>query len=468
MTRLLRAMMKAAAVFGVLSLPTTSAATARGDDTIVAATNTIVDAYHELGWFEGTVIVAKAGQPIYRAAYGLADRETEAPNTMATKYNLGSIMKNYTAALVLQQVERGVIGLDDTLDSFDLGFPEETARKITVRQLLNHRSGLSDTFPSAYRQDPLAFRTIDDKLALLIDAPLMLEPGTDRRYSNYGYIVLGAILEKATGRPFAELLSENIFDALGLENSVYPYRADVADQSLRYRFNYAGEKVFVGATEHHSPDGGIEATADDVLRFYRALFYGDELLSPKGSTLREYFPVDGEKWVAFGGGVGVSTAVELDLENDFQVVVLSNTDGLVSEEISGRITSFIQTGRYAPIALPPVVFAWNEYRDLGAEDFASEFPARYEAAGYRQFIGRALNDLGMSLVEDAKWDDAFNVFGTLVELFPQAPQAHDSLAYSHFRAGDVVKARETFAAALALVPDFASDYSSDNYGLSVQ
>ena len=98
-----------------------------------------MDAYHELGWFDGTVVVAKTGQPIYRNAVGLADRETASPNTIATKDNLGSIMKNYTAVLVLQQAELGVIGLDDNLDRFDLGFPSETARKITVRPLLHHR-----------------------------------------------------------------------------------------------------------------------------------------------------------------------------------------------------------------------------------------------------------------------------------------------------------------------------------------
>ena len=462
-------MTKVAAIVGFVVAPLTEATAATQDDeAIIAATGTIVDAYHELGWFEGTVVVAKAGQPIYRTAVGLADRETASPNTFATKYNLGSIMKNYTAVLVLHEIERGVIGLDDNLDGFDLGFPSKTAHKITVRHLLNHRSGLSDTFPSAYREDPLLFRTIDDKLALLIDAPLMFEPGTERRYSNYGYIVLGAILEKATGRPFADLLQENIFNRLGMENSNYPYRQDATDQSLRYSFNYDGDKLFVGATEHHSPDGGIEATATDVLTFYRALFYGDELLSSQSATLREYFPVDGEKWVAFGGGAGVSTAVELDLENDYQIVVLSNTDGLVAEEISGRIYSYIQSGSYDPITLPPIVFTWNEYRDLGAEDFASEFPARYEAAGYSQFVGRALNDLGMSLVSDAKWDDAFIILRTLRELFPNAPQAHDSLAFAHYRAGDIEKARETFAMALELQPGFASDYSSDNYGHSIR
>ena len=255
---------------------------------------------------------------------------------------------------------------------------------------------------------------------------------------------------------------------MGLEDSVYPYRTDASNQSLRYTFNYAGEQILVGVTEHHSPDGGIESTVADVLRFYRALFYGNEVLSREGKTVREYFPVEGEYWAAFGGGAGVSAAVELDLKNDYQIIVLANTDGLVAEEISGRIYSYIQNGSYDPIMLPPVVFAWNLYRDMGSEAFESEFPTSYESAGYGQFIGRTLNELGMSLVNDAQWADAFNVLGTLRELFPEAPQAYDSLAYAHFRAGDTEKARETFSMALELQPAFASDYSSDNYGSSVR
>ena len=460
---------KVAIILGLISsVATGTGAAAQDYRPIVAEVRTIVDSYHELGWFSGSVLLAKAGQPLYQESVGLANREAASPNNHDTKYNLGSIMKNFTAALVLQQVERGVIGLDDSLDSFELGFPAETARKITVRQLLNHRSGLPDVFTSEYRENPLSFRTIADKLALLKDAPLLFEPGTERRYSNYGYVVLGAILEKATGQSFASLLQKNIFDRIRLEDSVYPYRTDASNQSLRYTFNYAGEQILVGVTEHHSPDGGIESTVADVLKFYRALFYGDEVLSRKGNAIREYFTVDGEYWAAFGGGTGVSAAVELDLKNDYQIIVLANTDGLVAEEISGRIYSYIQNGSYDPIMLPPVVFAWNMYRDMGAEAFESDFLASYESAGYSQFIGRTLNELGMSLVNDAKWTDAFNVFGALLELFPEAPQAYDSLAYAHFRAGDIEKARETFSMALKLQPAFASDYSSDNYGSSVR
>lgn len=433
---------------------------------IVAEARVIVDSYHDLGWFSGSVLLARAGRPVYQASVGLADREAAVPNSLDTRYNLGSITKNFTAVLLLQQVERGVIKMDDDLHSFDLGFPAASAQKITVRHLLNHRSGFPGAFPSEYRENPLSFRTIADKLALLRDAPLLFEPGEERRYSNYGYVVLGAILEKATGKSFATLLQNNIFDPLKLEDSVYPYRKNAPNQSLRYSFNYAKEQVLVGVTEHHSPDGGIESTAADVLAFYRALFYGSELVSRTSHATTGYFPVHGQYWASFGGGTGVSSAVELDLVNDYQIIVLANTDGLVAEEISGRIYSYIQTGAYDPIMPPPIVFAWEQYLDMGADAFVSDFLASYEAAGYGQFVGRTLNELGMSLIDDAKWREAFNIFDTLVKLFPEAPQAYDSLAYAHFRAGDSGQARDIFAKALKLQPAFASDYSSDNYGYS--
>jgi len=440
----------------------------RDDAAIVATSRAIIDAYAELGWFSGSVLVAHGGEPILELSVGMADREAGTPNTRKTRYNLGSIMKHFTAVLVLQQVEAGTLSLDDRLAKFALGFPPETAARVTVRHLLHHRSGFPDVFTAAYRADPLAFDTLAAKLDLLRDAALLFEPGSDYRYSNYGYIVLGAILERVTGKAFATLLRENIFAPLRLDDSMYPYRGDPEKQSLRYTFNHAGEQVFVGVTEHHGPDGGIEATPDDVLKFYRALFYGDELLSREDSVIREYFAAGGDYWSAFGGGVGVSSAVELDLAHDYQVVVLANTDQLVAEEISGRIHSYIQSGRYDPVMLPPQVYAWRTYRAMGADAFAEYFRDRYAAASYTRFVGRTINELGMSLLDTKQWDDASILFGTLAGWFPDAPQVYDSLAYAHSRRGDVEHARDIFRKALELQPGFSSDYSADNYGVAAR
>ncbi len=435
-------------------------------EAIVSTTQKLVDAYEEFGWFSGTVLLARNGEPVYEKSCGYADRQGAVPNQRETKYNLGSIAKHYTAVLVLQLVEEGRLGLDDPLQSFDLGFAPEIAERITVRYLLHHQSGFKDIFTAEYRANALAYDTIAKRLELLKDAPLLFEPGTESRYSNYGYVVLGAILEKVTQKPFATLLEERIFDRLGLADSVYPYRADAANQSLRYTFNHAGQQVLVGVTEHHGPDGGIEATVADVLAFYRALFYNDTLLPRAETTAGEYFVAREGHFGAYGGGKGVSAAVEMDLTNDYQIVVLTNTDQLVAEEISGRIYSFIESGHHEPALLPPEVFAWSRFTELGEESFRADARDLYKQAGYEQFIGRTINELGMSLLENQSWEDALAIFGVLVSWFPDAPQVYDSLAQAYLKMGDMKRAAETFREARRLQPDFDSDYSPDNFGLN--
>lgn len=424
----------------------------------------IARAYADLGWFNGVVVLAKSGAPVFERAYGMANREAGVPNSLHTRFNLGSIMKHFTAVLVLQQVEEGTLSLDDTLAQFDLGFTDPRTAGITISQLLHHRSGFPDIFTAAYRENQLAFDTIEKRLELLRTAPLMFDPGSDTRYSNYGYTVLGAVLQKVTGERFEVLLHDKIFKPLSLTNSVYPYAVGHPDQSLRYSFNYAGEQAFVGVTEHHGPDGGIEATADDVLTFFRALFYSDRLLSRKGDAFKSYFGGARDHWASFGGGTGLSTAVELDFESDYQIVVLANTDNLVAELISGRVLSVIREGSHAPITLPPHVYAYQQYQALGPQAFSERFRDIYNEAGYGQFIGRTLNELGMSLLADKEWDQALGVFRALEATFPSAPQVYDSLAFAYSRMGQQGEAQAQFRKALALKGDFRSDYSADSYG----
>jgi tetratricopeptide (TPR) repeat protein len=105
---------------------------------------------------------------------------------------------------------------------------------------------------------------------------------------------------------------------------------------------------------------------------------------------------------------------------------------------------------------------------MGPDAFRSGFPSRYESDGYTQFVGRTLNELGMSLLRAEEWDDAFGIFIILTELFPKAPQVYDSLAFAFLSRGEPTKAAEVFRQALDLDPDFSSDYSSDNYGAGGQ
>jgi CubicO group peptidase (beta-lactamase class C family) len=423
----------------------------------------IASKYYETGRFSGSLLLAKDGQVFFERSYGYEDKNEKRYNSLNTKFALGSIVKNYTKVLILQQVELGKLSLNDTIDKYELGFPTEIASKVTIQHLLNHRAGFGDIFTAQYRENQLAFDTLEKKLALLINEALLFHPDTDYRYSNYGYIILGVILEKITNQSFEDLLNKNIFERIDLQNTSFKVDTTAKHQSTRYSYLYDGSLIEVGVTEHSSPDGGIESTVKDVQKFYRELFYGISLLDRSNPIVKKAFAMSGEHWGAFGGGIGVSAAVEVNLAEGIEVIVLANTDKLVAEFISGRIQSFIKSGSYEEIRPLEVNYAYDIYKKNGKEDFYKNFQKSYEANGYTQFIGRTINELGMQLLKARSWKEALDIFGYLVSIFPDAPQVYDSLAFAYLSMDEQKKAQITFQKALEIKADFNSDYVSDNY-----
>lgn len=437
---------------------------------IINTANDIALQYHQMGWFSGSILITKDNNEVFSKAYGYQNINQALPNSIQTRFNLGSIMKDFTKVLILQQVEAGKLSLDDKLSRFDLGFQQDNVQHITVQHLLDHKSGFRDIFVAEYRQNPMAFDTLQKKLALLIDQPLLFAPGTDRNYSNYGYVVLGLILEKVSGKSFERILQENIFDRAKMSSTTLTPINGHQHQSTRYTYIYDSSLQYVGVNEHPGPDGGLESNVTDLQKFYRALFYSNTLLSNTSALNRQAFAMDGPHWGSYGGGRGISSAVEVDLLNGYEVVVLANTDSLIAERISGRILSFIKTGKYTPVRQLEKNFAYDFYQNQGRVKFKNQFQKAYNDIGYDRFIGRTLNELGMELLKSQSWDSAFDVFEYLVSLFPKAPQVYDSLAFAYFTKGEKDNAKRIFSKSLAIKSSFQSDYDKDNYnhGLKVQ
>lgn len=420
--------------------------------------------YQHMGWFSGGLLITKNNEVVFASSYGFQNAEEKIKNSTQSRFNLGSIMKDFTKVLILQQVEAGKLKLSDKLVTFELGFKQPDADKITIEHLLNHSAGFADIFVAEYRQNQLAFDTLNKKIKILIKSPLLFTPGTDRKYSNYGYVVLGVILEKVTGKSFEELLKNNIFNRVEMSSTTFRPVNSHEYQSIRYTYQYNGNLRKVGVTEHPSPDGGIESTVVDVQRFYRALFYSNKLLKNSDAINRNLFAMDGPHWGAYGGGQGVSAAVEVDLDNGYEIVVLANTDHLVAERISGRIHSHIKNGEYQPIRQLEKNFAFEYYQSKGKQQFYKHFKQIYNDNGYSRFIGRTINEVGMELLNTKSWTEAFDMFEYLVLLFPNAPQAYDSLAFAYLSKGDREAAKSTFSKSLTIDGSFKSDYVSDNYG----
>lgn len=182
--------------------------------------------------FMGSVLVARAGKPLFRKSYGFADAEWDVANTPDTKFRLGSITKQFTAALILQLVEQGKLKLDDPISKYYTDAPKAW-EKVTIHNLLNHTSGI----PS-YTSIPHFFvtgSTLPLKPAEIVkltqDKPLEFEPGTTFSYDNSGYILLGYVIEKITGNKYADQLQQSILNPLGMKDSGY----DVYSVVLKHR-----------------------------------------------------------------------------------------------------------------------------------------------------------------------------------------------------------------------------------------
>ena len=431
-----------------------------------AAQNTdwIIKDFVEQGWFSGNVLIAKKGEQISVRSFGMANIADNIPNSRNSRFNVGSIAKHYTAVLVLQMIEQGVLSYETTISDFDLGIDEAIATKITVEHLLQHRAGFSDIFIPAYMNDPLSYDSLDKKLALLRGKPLLFEPGTDYKYSNFGYIVLGALLEKLTNQSFGMLLKEKIFIPTGAKNSSLYREENSPYQSERYTYALDKTLMLTQFREVSGPDGGIESTVDDVYQFFNALFFSDKLLRREGHVFKKYFGSGGHHG-SYGGGTGVSAAVEVLQDQRTIIVVLANSDELVAERISNRLKQVIRQEPSDTFLLPAKHFVYEQYKSLGLAKFKRDFSEIYKAKGYTRFMGRPLNEVGLQLAKNGAGQEALEVISTLSHFFPSAPQAYDSLAYVHYLLGDKSSAQAAFKKARALSDSFNSDYHESNYSM---
>jgi CubicO group peptidase (beta-lactamase class C family) len=150
--------------------------------------------------FSSAVLVARHGKVLLQQAWGRADREAGTPVTVDTQCRLGSMNKMFTAVATLQLVEAGKLALDDTIGKHLTDYPnKDVASKVTVRHLLTHTGGTGDIFGPDFTKNRLSLRAHGDYLKLYRSRALTHEPGAEQRYSNYGFVLLGALIEKASG-----------------------------------------------------------------------------------------------------------------------------------------------------------------------------------------------------------------------------------------------------------------------------
>jgi CubicO group peptidase (beta-lactamase class C family) len=285
------------------------------------------------GYFSGVVLSAAANARPVVAAVGLANRAAGVQNTADTLFNIGSIGKLFTTTAIYQLIEKGVLHKSDTIGKWLPDYPNVEARQATIDQLLSMRSGIGDFFnPRFFQGSPERIRTLQDYVPFFAADPLAFKPGTSQMYSNGGFLVLGLIIEKASGQDFYSYVREHIFDPAGMTNSSYPPIDEVLpNRALGYTRQWSDLVTY--RTELHpalqgepgrgSSAGGAFSTAGDLFKFSQAL--------QNGSLVKGRYEWNGPGNFYAGGTPGWNAA--LDIEKGSTTIVLANLDPPAAENL---------------------------------------------------------------------------------------------------------------------------------------
>ena len=317
--------------------------------------------------FSGAVLLAKGGKPLFSGAYGEANKDFGVKNTIDTKFNLGSMNKMFTSVAIMQLVEAGKVSRDDTLGKFlpAGAMRSDVLSKVRVKHLLTHTSGLGSYFSP--RWDSLSramFRTVDDWMPLVKDETLEFEPGTRWSYSNTGMLLLGKVIESASGKDYFDYVRERIYRPAGM-TSTDSYELDLVTKNLAVGYEHEdapGGPQFRNNIFQHvirgGPAGGGYSTVGDLTRFAVALQEGRLvsresvrlLTTPKPElSSPDYgfgFGIDeGGRIVGHSGGFpGINSQLDIYLVDGYTMAVMANYGG-AAQPVIEKVRTLLLAGR---------------------------------------------------------------------------------------------------------------------------
>ena len=319
----------------------------------VSRMDQVVQSYVSDKKFMGSVLVARGGEVLLSRGYGSANLEWNIPNSPATKFRLGSVTKQFTAASILLLEERGKLKTDDPVKKF---MPDAPAAwdTITIFHLLTHTSGIPSftSFPDYASQEPFA-ATPEKLVARFRDKPLDFQPGEKWSYSNSGYVLLGYLLEKVSGESYEKFVQENIFGPLTMKDSGYDSNSAIIPRRAAGYARAKDETENAGFIHMSIPfsAGALYSTTEDLLRWEQGLFGGKLLSAASLAKMTTPFKddyacgvsvrtVSGHRVIDHGGGIeGFNTFLAYYPEDKLTVVALSNLNGDAPDQIVTRLAA---------------------------------------------------------------------------------------------------------------------------------
>lgn len=339
----------------------------------VARMDQVVQSYFSSKQFMGSVLVARGSDVLFSKGYGSANLEWDIPNASTTKFRLGSITKQFTAASILLLEEGGKLKVEDPVKKY---LPDAPAawNAITIFHLLTHSSGIPNftSFPEYAKLEPFPL-TPEKIVAVFRDRPLEFAPGEKMNYSNSGYIVLGYLIEKVSGESYSRFVQDNIFTPLNMKDSGYDSNsALIAHRAAGYTSGPGGfvNSGFVHMTIPFAA-GALYSTTEDMLRWEQGLFGGKLLSAASLQKMTTPFKsnhafgvmvetANGRKMISHGGGIeGFNTFLAYFPDDRLTIVSLGNVNGSAPQDVATKLAAVahgekveLQSGR-KEITLPP-------------------------------------------------------------------------------------------------------------------
>jgi CubicO group peptidase (beta-lactamase class C family) len=440
---------------------------------------TLINRHIENKDFNGAILVAKEGKIIYQKGVGFANMEWDIPNQIDTKFRIGSITKQFTAMLIMQLAAENKIDLHTPISNYLPNYPKENADRITIHHLLTHSSGTPRNYDSPIQKK---IRPDDqnpsEAVALFSGLPLEFTPGEKFSYSNAGYSVLGLIIETITQKSYEEVLDEQIFKPLGLQNSGYDKHRPLIKHRASGYFSSWGDYYNSNYTDMSKPyaAGSLYSTVEDLFLWDQAL-YTDKLLPKTFMDLiftKHIIDPDYNAHYGYGWNIkalplgnsgeqieatvhdgvidGFCAIISRMPSSNSSIILLSNVRRAPLNAITKAVNGILHDKTYD---LPKKSLAFTLFNKITAEGIDEGLQSFEDLINNKDYYVAEdeFNIISYRLLEADKLPEAQQVLLMGLQQFPEAFNLYDSLGEILRKMGNIKESIKNYKKSIELNPD---------------
>jgi len=439
----------------------------------------LISTYEEYGKFNGSVLVSDQGKVIYKKGFGMANMEWDIPNQPNTKHRLGSITKQFTAMLILQLVAEGKLDLQEPISKYLPDYPKATGDIITTHHLLTHTSGIPNytAFPKFMADESRNPYSPKEFLKKFDEKKLDFTPGEKFSYSNSGYFLLGAIVEKLSGKTYEQMLQDKIFTPLNMNETGYDNHGDILkNRATGYEKQGQGyeNSRYIDMSIPYAA-GSLYSTVEDLYKWDQSL-YTNNILPKEYMSIyfKPYIAAFGSAHYAYGWGVGYAkigkstdsiyaighgggingfnTNISRTTSNKSLIVLLNNTGGAPLDDITRAIRGIMHGKAYDMPKKSVADALLAVIDDEGIDAGIAYYNTIKDSEGY-SLNENEMNAIGYQLMGSDKVAEASKVFQLIIEAFPKSSNAYDSLGESLMNLGKNDLAIKNYRKSVELNPN---------------